>query len=56
MYTGTPCTLRAVGGPVAILSLAKIVAGAENIFSKSSDDGNSTSPLMDVAKNRLKVG
>lgn len=58
---GVPCTLAAVGGPGAMLSLAKVVAASENVFSQLGNEegggrsaSSSSSPLMDLVKNRLK--
>lgn len=54
-----PCTLATVGGADALLSLAKVVAASENVFSTlGTESGDRTSsavsPLMDLVKNRLK--
>jgi hypothetical protein len=53
-----PCSLPAVGGATALLSLTKVIAASENVFDRATSlDGASmaSSPLMDLLKNQLKA-
>ncbi len=45
-----PCTIDSIGGVSNMLLLAKMVAGSESVFSRTS-----AVPLMDVIKNRIRA-